>query len=83
MKKKTWSLVEPTDEQVAMTKRVETALCNEMNLLSREGIPVACILTGLGITIADLLTCQSGPESVAPWFEGQGQMIRDMQRGGH
>ncbi len=83
MTKKNWNLVEPTDEQVAMTQRVEKAICNELNLLSREGVPVACILTGLGISIADLLTCQSGPASVAPWFEAQGQMIRELQSGGH
>ena len=83
MTKSTWNLVEPTDEQVAMTKRVEETVCNEMNLLAREGVPVACILTGLGISIADLLTCQSGPASVAPWFEAQARMIVDLQRGGH
>ena len=83
MTKSTWNLVEPTDEQVAMTQRVEKALCNEINLMAREGVPVACILTGLGVTIADLLTCQSGPSSVAPWFAGQAQMIADLQRGGH
>lgn len=83
MTNRNWKLVEPTDEQVAMTQRVEKALCNEINLMAREGVPVACILTGLGVTIADLLTCQSGPDSVAPWFAGQAQMIRDLQSGGH
>lgn len=71
---------EPTDEQVALTKRVETALCNEINLLAKEGIPVAFILTGLGVTIADLLTCQKGPASVAPWFSAQAEMIAALQR---
>ena len=83
MTKSTWNLVEPTDEQVAMTQRVEKALCNEINLMGREGVPVACILTGLGVTVADLLTCPSGPACVAPWFAGQAQMIADLQRGGH
>jgi|GEM_PF-2314736 len=75
-----WNEVEPTDEQVALTKRVELALCNEINLLAKEGIPVACILTGLGVTIADLLTCRRGPESVAPWFSAQAEMIAGLQR---
>ncbi|MGZ2410745.1 hypothetical protein ACUXST_000142 [Sphingomonas sp. F9_3S_D5_B_2] len=70
-----WHEHEPTDEQVAQTKRVETALCNEINLLAREGIPVACILSGLGVTVADLLTCRAGPESVAPWFAAQAEML--------
>ena len=47
MTKSTWNLVEPTDEQVAMTKRVEEAVCREMNLLSQKGVPVTCIPTGL------------------------------------
>lgn len=83
MTKNSGHLVEPTDEQVAMTKRVEQTICNEMNLLAREGVPVACILTGLGIATADLLTCQSGAKSVAPWFAAQAKMIVDLQSGGH
>lgn len=74
-----WHEHEPTAEQVEQTKRVELALCNEINLLAREGIPVACILSGLGVTIADLLTCQKGPESVAPWFAAQADMIARLQ----
>jgi hypothetical protein len=65
----------PTDKQVEQTKRVQSALCNELNLLSREGIPAACILTGLGMTIADLITTQKGNQAVAPWFMAQARMI--------
>lgn len=80
MTNKSWNQVEPTADQIALTKRVEEAVCNEMNLLSREGVPVACILTGLGMAIADLLTCQRGSESVAPWFQAQADMIAALQK---
>jgi hypothetical protein len=70
-----WNQNMPTDKQVEQTKRVQSALCNELNLLSREGIPAACILTGLGMTIADLITTQKGNQAVAPWFMAQARMI--------
>jgi hypothetical protein len=82
-KKNGWHQQEPTAEQIEQAKRVEKALCHEINLLAREGVPVACILTGLGVTIADLLTCQRGAESVAPWFQAQADMITALQTGGH
>lgn len=74
-----WQASEPTPEQIAMTKKVETAVCNEINLLAREGIPLACLLTGMGMAIADLLTTQAGPESVAPWFAAKADLIRSLQ----
>jgi hypothetical protein len=78
----TWNEQNPTPEQIEQTKRVETALCNELNLLSREGIPAACILSGLGLTIADLLTHKGDSSAVAPWFEAQAHMIRRLQEPG-
>ncbi len=74
-----WHEHEPTDEQIEMTRRVETAICNEINLLAREGIPLACLISGMGVAIADFLTCQKGPASVAPWFAAQAEMIRALQ----
>lgn len=79
----TWNEHEPTPEQIDQTKRVEKALCNEIKLLAREGIPTACILSGLGVTIADLLTCSCGPKSVAPWFAAQAKMIEGLQGDRH
>lgn len=75
----TWHEQQPTAQQLEQTKRVEKALCNELNLLAREGIPAACILSGLGITIADLLTHNGDSSAVAPWFEAQARMIRRLQ----
>lgn len=69
----------PTPEQIEQTRRVEKALCNEINLLAREGVPLACILTGIATTVADLLTCQAGADAVAPWFENNGKMVRELQ----
>ena len=75
-----WHDIEPTPEQVEQTKRVEQALRNELNLLAREGIPVACILTGLGVTIADLITSQASPDAVAPWFRAQAELVESLRR---
>lgn len=74
-----WQATEPTPEQIEMTRKVETAVCNEIKLLAREGIPLACLLTGMGMAIADLLTAQSGPQSVAPWFAAKAELIRSLQ----
>lgn len=76
-----WHEHEPTPEQIEQTRRVERSLCNELNLLAREGIPPACLLTGLGVVIADLITTQKGPDAVAPWFQAQGLMIEKLQSG--
>lgn len=77
---KNWNkMAQPTPEQVAMTEKVQRALCNEVNLLAKEGIPVACLLTGLGLTIADLITCQAELQAVAPWFEKHAKMLRELQ----
>jgi hypothetical protein len=70
---------QPTPEQVKMTERVQRAVCHEINLLAKEGVPVACLLTGLTMTIADLLTTQGDSKHVAPWFEAQAQMARELQ----
>ena len=78
-----WHEHEPTAEQIEQTQRVEKALCNEVNLLAREGIPLACILSGLGVTIADLLTCQAGPEKIAPWFRAQAELVERLQSDKH
>ncbi|WP_057884349.1 hypothetical protein [Tsuneonella troitsensis] len=74
-----WNEKMPTAEQIEMTRRVETAIANEINLLAREGVPVACILTGLGLSIADLITCQAEASAVAPWFEKQAILVRTLQ----
>lgn len=76
---KQWNEITPTPEQVEQTKRVERALANELNLLAKEGVPVAVILTALGMTIANLITCQAEAAAVAPWFEQQAALVRDLQ----
>ncbi len=71
--------INPTPEQIEQTRRVEQALCNEINLLAREGIPLACLLTGIATTAADLITCQVGAQAVPAWFENNGKMAREAQ----
>lgn len=76
---KKWHAYELTQEQIDQAKRVEDTLCNELNLLAREGVPVPILLSALGTVIADLLTCQTGPQSVAPWFARQADLIASLQ----
>jgi hypothetical protein len=76
-------LPNPTPEQVEQVKKVERALCNEIHLLQREGIPLPILLSGLGMAVADFITCAVGPEAVAPWFASQGAMIAGLQGSQH
>lgn len=73
---------QPTPEQVAMTERVQKAVCNEINLLIREGVPTACLLTGVTMAIADLIAAKGDAKFVAPWFEAQAKMARELQEQG-
>lgn len=77
--KQVWNEHDPSEAQIAECKRVEQALANEINLLAREGVPVAILLSAIGMTAADLITCQAGAEAVPMWFEKQGAMLRALQ----
>lgn len=68
----------PSPHQIELTHRVERALCGELNLLDKEGVPAACLLVGLGLAAADLIIAQAGPEAVAPWFERQAELFRGL-----
>ena len=72
---------QPSPEQIELTKRVEHALCDELNLLGKEGIPLPCLLVGIGLVAADFITCHAGPEAVAPWFEKQAALVRHLAGG--
>lgn len=75
-----WHEHEMTPEQIDQVKTVERALCNELNLQAREGVPMPVLLTAIGMAAADLLTCQVGAHAIAPWFEKQAAMLRRLQR---
>lgn len=74
---------EPTRKQIADAARVEAALCHELSLLRREGIPVAELLSGMGLALANLITCTIGPDQVAPWLERNARLVRELQGGGN
>lgn len=74
---------EPTPEQLKAADRAHTALCHELNLMAREGIGMHELLSGIGAATADLIASTAGPEHVAPWFERQAQLVRELQRGGN
>lgn len=67
----------PSDELIQLTSKAQCAFINEVNLLAKEGVPLACILTGLGLTAADLIACRFNPNAVAPWFEKQASIVRE------
>lgn len=69
----------PTDEQQDRAERVQIAVIAELNLLAREGVTNAELLAGVGSAVADLITCTAGPLHVAPWFERQAQLVRELQ----
>ncbi len=72
---------DPTPEQEAHAAIVAHDIVEIVNRLIREGIDPRVVIAGLGSATADTLTCVFGPTSVAPWFEGQGEMVRRLQRG--
>jgi hypothetical protein len=73
----------PTKAQEDAALRVQKAVCQELNLLSREGVEPAALLAGAGAALADLITSVWGIQAVAPWFDKQGEMTADLLRGGH
>ncbi|MBU2340023.1 MAG: hypothetical protein KKE77_02120 [Alphaproteobacteria bacterium] len=70
----------PTKEQQDRAERVQHAVIAELNLLAREGVSNAELLAGMGSAVADLITCTAGPVAVAPWFERQAELVRELQR---
>lgn len=75
------NLPTPTGEQQDRAERTQHAICAELNLLSREGVTIPELLAGIGSATADLITCTAGAEAVAPWFERQARLIRELQEG--
>ena len=79
MNNKAWhNVVQPTPRQVAQTQKAEEAFRNEIGMLAREGIPAACVLTALGMAVAEFITSQAEADAVAPWFEKQAAMLREI-----
>lgn len=70
----------PTKEQQDHCERVSKALISEINLAHREGAGPAILLAAIGSAAADAITCLAGPEAVAPWFEAQAKLVRELQR---
>ena len=70
----------PTEAEQDRCEKVQRAIIAELNLAEREGAQPAELLAGLASAAADAITCLAGPESVAPWFEKQAALVRDLQR---
>lgn len=73
----------PTDEQQEQAILAQHDLCETINRLGREGIDPRVILAGLGAATADLITCNFGPDAVAPWFLQHGELITQMMGRSH
>lgn len=77
MNKDNWQQCEPTDAQLRLAEQVEQAVLQELKLLGP--VPAAVILTGLFSAIAKIISYQSGEDQVAPWFERQAAIAREIQ----
>lgn len=81
MKDHNWR--EPTAEELDQAKRVQLAICHELNLMGREGTHPAVLLAGTGSAIAALITSVWGNSHVPSWFHHQGDMTAELLRGGN
>jgi hypothetical protein len=73
-----WAM--PTPQQNAAASLAQGDLVELINRLIREGNDPRVVIAALGSATADTITCVFGPTAVAPWFEKQAQVVRDLQR---
>lgn len=72
---------EPTRSEVEAAKRVRDAVLHEMNLIGLEGASVRAVLAGASTAISDVIAAKAGPDRIVPWFEGEADRYRQLQRG--
>lgn len=72
-----------TDEQEQQALLVQHDVLETINRLGREGIDPRLIMAGLAAATSDLLTSTFGNTAVAPWFDGQAAVARELLRGGN
>lgn len=70
--------IEPNAEQQAQALIAHHEIIETMNRLIREGFDARIVMAGVGAATSDLITTQFGNTAVAPWFEKQAQMVRDV-----
>lgn len=51
-----------------------------INRLIREGIDERIVIAAIGSATADTITSVYGAHQVAPWFDKQAAMVRELQR---
>lgn len=76
-----WDL--PSKQQQDQCLEVSKAMTREANLQIREGVDAPVLIAGMGSAVADTIASLIGPHAVAPWFEKQAAMIRELQSGGN
>lgn len=72
--------IEPTAEQNEQALLVQGDIVALVNRLLKEGNDARIVMAGMGAATADLITCTFGPTAVAPWFQKQADMVRELQR---
>ena len=71
----------PTDEQCSQATIVQHDLLETINRLIIEGVDRRVIMAGVAAATADLITSSFGADFVAPWFDRQALLTREMQQG--
>ena len=69
---------EPSPQEKALADLARNDLVEVVNRLVREGMDPRIVIAGIGATAADAITCVFGNSAVAPWFERQGAMMREV-----
>lgn len=73
----TW--IDPTPEQEAQAERAKLALIETINAEIRTGTDPRVVLLALGNAACDMLTSVFGATAVAPWFDRQAEVVRQLQ----
>ena len=73
----TW--IDPTPEQEAQAALAKVALIATINAQIRTGTDPRVVLHALGTTACDMLTSVFGATAVAPWFDRQAEVVRQLQ----
>ena len=75
--------ITPTKLQDAQITLAQHDIVEMLNRLGREGMDPRIVLAGLAAATAGLLVSVFGSTAVAPWFEGQALIVRDLQKSGN
>jgi hypothetical protein len=71
---------EPSREQHAQCALASLDIIETVNRLIREGMDPRVVIAAIGSATANTITSVWGATAVAPWFDQQAKMVRDLQQ---